>query len=218
MVHESEFLGEFFSRLTDLDAEIARHVAAARCPWCKGPLHQSNYERKPRGALLAEAGEAFSLRHSLCCGRPGCRRRSLPPSLRFLGRRVYVEAVVLIASVVVTLLACGLAAASRETGVPRRTLRRWGAWWTETFPISPLWIELKARFAPPPPASATMPLSLVDRLSEELSSTRDDDRVRAPSLDAITIFAARLLAPATTSSVADGSRFLREIFPSPDPP
>jgi hypothetical protein len=156
MVHESVFGVEFFQLIAGLDAKIARAVAAAMCRWCGGPLHQSNYPRKPRGALVAAAGEAFSLRHSLCCGRHGCRRRALPPSLRFLGRRVYLEAVVLIASVV-ALLATGLRDACRQTGVPRRTLRRWGAWWTETFPQSPVWIELRARFAPPPPDAATYP-------------------------------------------------------------
>jgi hypothetical protein len=71
---------ECFERLMAWDEELARQVAAARCPHCGGPLHQANYWRKPRGALLAEAGEAFRLRHSLCCGREGCRKRSLPPS------------------------------------------------------------------------------------------------------------------------------------------
>lgn len=215
MVHESEFLGEFFSRLTEMDAEIARRVAAARCGSCGGPLHQGNYVRKPRGALMAAASEAFSLRHSLCCGRRGCRRRALPPSVRFLGRRVYVEAVVLFASVVM-ILAVAVAAASRVTGVPRRTLRRWRAWWTGTFPISPLWIDLKAQFAPPPPASATMPWSLAEQLAVVLSPPRDGKK--AASLDEIALLAGRLLAPATTSSVADGSRFLREDFPVPVPP
>src|SRR5271157_4368665 len=63
-----------------------------------GPLHRSDYDRKPRGALIAPAGEAFVRRFSLCCGREGCRKRATPPSLRFLGRRVYLGAVVLVAS------------------------------------------------------------------------------------------------------------------------
>ena len=123
MVHELCFEGAFFSLITGFDAQIADAVAAAGCRWCGGPLHQSNYRRKPRGASFARAGEAFNLRHSLCCGRRGCRRRSLPPSLRFLGRRLYLEAVVLIASVVA--LIGSATTAARETAVPRRTLRRW---------------------------------------------------------------------------------------------
>ena len=47
---------------------------------------------------IAPAGEEFVRRFSLCCGREGCRKRATPPSLRFLGRRVYLCAVVLVAS------------------------------------------------------------------------------------------------------------------------
>ena len=42
------------------------------------------------------AAEAFSRRFSLCCGRDGCRHRATPPSVRFLGGRVYVGAVVIV--------------------------------------------------------------------------------------------------------------------------
>jgi hypothetical protein len=99
MSHESVLGEEWFARLLEFDRKIAEAVAAEGCRHCGGPLHQGNYERKPRGGQIAEAGEAFRLRHSLCCGREGCRKRALPPSLRFLGRRVYLEAVVLFASV-----------------------------------------------------------------------------------------------------------------------
>jgi hypothetical protein len=194
---------ECFERLMAWDQELARLVAAARCPHCGGPLHRANYQRKPRGGLLAEAGEAFRLRHSLCCGREGCRKRSLPPSLRFLGRRVYLEAVVILATMVVQ-LAAALREAWVHTGVPRRTLRRWQAWWREVFPSSRAWVEAAARFAPPPPDDSRLPQSLVSRLGTEL--TVGD----APAdLVDVCVLAARLLAPASTSSVADGARFVR---------
>ena len=54
---------EFFSSLTEADAEMSRQVAVGGCPWCGGPLHQANYQRKPRGGLFAVAGEAFAMRH-----------------------------------------------------------------------------------------------------------------------------------------------------------
>jgi hypothetical protein len=205
MVHDSRLRGEFFALLEELDARIARRVALAGCPHCAGPLYQANYERKPRGAEIAGAAEAFSLRHSLCCGVDGCRRRALPPSLRFLGRRVYVEAVVLAASTV-ALLVPALSRARRLTGVPCRTLRRWATWWREAFPQSPTWVELRARFPPPPPDAATLPHSMLVRLGVDLGGD-----TTSVALDAALLLAARLLAPATTGSVMDGSRFVRGV-------
>jgi hypothetical protein len=205
MLHDLGLREEFFAMLLAFDAKIAREVAAAGCPHCGGPLHQSNYERKPRGADFAVAGEAFKLRHSLCCGREGCRRRALPPSLRFLGRRVYLEGVVLLASVVAQLVPT-LRAARTQTGVPVLTLRRWGTWWRTTFPERPTWVELRARFRPPPPDQELLPRSLVVRLGEDLSGARVE-----PALGDICQAAAKLLAPVTTTSVPDGARFVRAV-------
>lgn len=210
MVHESEFRVGFFSVLMELDEKVARRLAAKGCPACKGPLHRGDYERKPRGALFAGASEAFRIRHSLCCG--WCRCRVLPPSVRFLGRRVYVEAVVLVASVVM-LLVSSVARASRETGVPRRTLWRWRVWWREELPRSPFWSEQQARFVPPPPDAARLPLSLAERLDVELARSEG----HTPTLDEITLFVARLLGPVTTSVVTDGAGFLRETTGRPAP-
>jgi len=194
---------EFFASLTELDAEIARQVAACGCPWCGGPLHRANYQRKPRGGLLAGAGEAFTLRHSLCCGAEGCRKRSLPPSLRFLGRRVYLEVVVLLACMVAQ-MASTIGEACVATGVPIWTLRRWSAWWPEAFVKSATWATLRARFTPPPPDEATLPQSLLVRAEVELWR-----RGSPPSSADVCRLVARLLAPLTCSAVLDGSRFVR---------
>ncbi len=196
---------KFFAVLTGLDAEIAEKVAASGCPHCGGPLYQANYERKPRGGQIAAAGEAFSIRHSLCCGREGCRKRALPPSLRFLGRRVYVGAVVLLASAVAQTLSV-LRDARATTGVPKRTLRRWALWWRDTFPQSATWAELRARFAPPPPDKLALPNSLLARLGSDLEQQR-----RGSAVADICDLAARLLAPVTTCSVRDGARFVRAL-------
>ncbi len=84
MLHDLELGGEFFEALLSWDEAIAEQVARVRFGHCGGPLYRANYERKPRGASMAGAGEAFSLRHSRCCGRgAGGRRRTLPPALRF---------------------------------------------------------------------------------------------------------------------------------------
>ena len=204
MLHDRELGGEFFEALFVCDEAIAEQVAAAGCRHCGGPLYQSNYERKPRGAWIAGAGEAFSLRHSLCCGREGCRRRALPPSLRFLGRRVYLEVVVVLASAVVQ-LSSSLRRARALTGVPGWTLRRWADWWTEAFPASRTWQEIRAAFAPPPPDEGRLPMSLLERLGIEPGQAGGG----ASIVPAVCRQAAVLLAPTTTSSVLDGASFVR---------
>jgi hypothetical protein len=148
MLHLQRLAREFFARLEKLDEMIAATVAEGRCRHCAGPLHQGNYQRKPRGGLMATAGEAFTRRHSLCCGRRGCRKRALPPSLRFLGRRVYLEVVVVLASVIAQVVATAREAVA-ASGVPLRTLRRWGCWWREVFPRLPTWAELRGALRAP---------------------------------------------------------------------
>jgi hypothetical protein len=194
MSHESVLDEEWFASLKEFDRQIAESVAAAGCRHCGGPLHQGNYERKPRGGYIAEAGEAFRLRYSLCCGREGCRKRSLPPSLRFLGRRVYLEAVVLLASALET-----MRRAREVTGVPARTLRRWHRWWTEAFPSLAVWTQLRAHFVPPPPAESELPRSLLERAQAVLEVGAVSD---------VLLLVARWLSPVTTQSVPDGSRFV----------
>ena len=203
MMHLQRLAGEFFARLEKLDEMIAATVAAGRCRHCAGPLHQGNYHRKPRGALIATAGEALTRRHSLCCGRRGCRKRALPPSLRFLGRRVYLEVVVVLASVIAQIVATAREAVA-ASGVPLRTLRRWGAWWREVFPRLPTWAELRARFAPPPPDEAQLPRSLVARLGGD----RRDDGSEGLADEEALLLTARYLAPVTSDSVVEGSRFV----------
>lgn len=207
MMHELAFGEELFARLVAMDAQMAAQLAEQRCPVCRGPLHKGNYLRKPRGGLLALAGEQYAMRFSLCCGWRNCRRRVLPPSLRFLGRRVYLEVVVLFASVV-TQTVVALRKASTATGVPARTLRRWSGWWLGSFPSSPTWIELKARFVPPPPDEAFLPASLLNRLECDLIKSRTTQGV---SVSELAEQMARLLAPATTSAACDASRMLRSL-------
>jgi hypothetical protein len=155
---------EFFAMLVQIDEEITQMVAAGGCRLCAGPLHRGDYQRKPRGALIAAAGEEFVMRFSLCCGTEGCRKRATPPSLRFLGRRVYLGAVVIVASIVAQVGdGQGVTKAIREaTGVPERTVRRWGAWWLGPFLATEVWTAVRARILG---VSATeVPASIVDRL------------------------------------------------------
>ena len=166
-------------------------VQAARCGHCGGRLDRADYPRKPRGGAVALAAEAWSMRLSLCCSQEGCRRRATPPSVRFLGRKVYAEVVIVLASIAA--LTTGHAGALRAaTGVPARTVRRWSAWWRTAFVASALWLECCARMLPPP-AEDQLPSSLLGRFA------------RSTAL----VDLARFLAPLTTLSVPGGSRFLR---------
>jgi hypothetical protein len=182
--------------LVHTDEESCRRVAAARCPHCGGPLHRGDYARKPRGGLLAAAAEVFTTRLSLCCGWPGCRRRSTPPSVRFLGRRVYLGVAVLMAGIVSRAVATPREV-KRATGIPPRTVGRWRAWWQTGFPEGRLFQEQRGRFLPPL-VIAELPASLVERF----------DRAGRDFAEAL-VRTLSFLAPLTTASVADGSRFVR---------
>lgn len=203
MLPEAEQVAKDFEALAEWDRQVARAVAAEPCVHCGGPLHVANYQRKPRGGVIAGASEALTLRHGLCCGRQGCRRRTLPPSLRFLGRRVYLEIVVIFASVCAQ-TAATLRAAREATGVPAWTLRRWLTWWRTGLPQEGWWADLRARFVPPPPLEAQLPLSLVMKLTEVGATSRE-----------VAWLAARCLAPGTTRSAIDAARFVRGMGARP---
>jgi hypothetical protein len=87
----STLLGDatFHNLLLACDRDLANQVRRRRCLLCRSPLHSANYPRKPRGRLCRLPPE-HDWRLSLCCARHGCRKRKTPPSLRFLGRKVYL--------------------------------------------------------------------------------------------------------------------------------
>ena len=81
-----------FALLKRFDQDLADEARRAGCVHCGGPLHDGRYVRKPRGGLALPDDDCERL--SLCCGRQGCRRRTLPPYCLFFGRRVYWGVVV----------------------------------------------------------------------------------------------------------------------------
>lgn len=131
-----------YDYLLVLDRELSERARHAGCPRCAGRLHSASYPRKPRGGPRG----AHARRFSLCCAR--CRKRVTPPSVRFLGRRVYYGVVVVLACVR-TLSAARLSELEALLGVDRRTLRRWRRWWRESLVRSPWWRTARARFLPP---------------------------------------------------------------------
>jgi hypothetical protein len=151
-----------------VDEDLAAHVRAARCGECGGRLDSATYPRKPRGALIALPAN-FDTRFSFCCAVEGCRARHTPPSLRFLGRRVYLGAVVVLATAMQQGATPMRAKRLRELlGVSYQTLARWREWWKSASVENSFWKVAKAAFSPPADESG-FPLSLLERfgLDEE---------------------------------------------------
>jgi hypothetical protein len=173
------------------DRLTAAEVRRQGCVECAGVLHSANFTRKPRGGPAGLGPEA-DLRFSLCCAEDGCRTRHTPPSLRFLGRKVYLSAVVVVVSVMRHGATPARMRKLRElVGVSRRTVERWRVWWRTTFAGSPCWREAAGRFVPAV-ATDRLPASLLERFL-------GDDEARATSL-------LRLLAPITGGAAAGHAR------------
>ncbi|MCA9321030.1 MAG: hypothetical protein KDB53_09860 [Planctomycetes bacterium] len=123
-----------------IDVSLRDDARARGCPFCGGRLDRADYARKARGGPHHRDDEVFCRRLSLCCAAERCRRRTLPPSTRFLGRRVYLGVIVAL----VAALRQGPSPQRMLTlieafGVDRRTVERWGRWWREGFAKSPGW-------------------------------------------------------------------------------
>ena len=124
--------------------------------------YSARYPRKPRGGPRG-LGSEYERRLSFCCAKEGCRRRTTPPSVRFLGPRVYHGAVVVLVSAMEGGVTVQRAARLRESlGVSLRTLKHWRRWWRTVFVASPFWKQAKGRFTPPVDV-ATLPASLLER-------------------------------------------------------
>jgi hypothetical protein len=179
--------GRLYRVLQHFDEDLAAEQRAGGCLLCGAALHASPYPRKPRGVpreLIAD----YDRRLSFCCARSGCRKRATPASLRFLGRKVYLAAVV----VLIAALRCGPTPARLQTlkelaGVDRRTVMRWRAWWTRTLVDTPFW-RAAAGALMPPVECAELPAALLERFA---GSPRD----RLLGL-------LRFLSPITTGSPA----------------
>lgn len=149
----------FWSFLFSIDRDLAESTRQKACP-CGGRLHCANYPRKPRGG--GDLPEQYGYRLSFCCHRDGCRKRVTPPSVRFLGRKVYLGAVVIL----VAAMRQGpsprrVGELSTLFGADRRTIARWQVFWREHFPQTPFWKVARARLLPAVEIAA-LPLSLLE--------------------------------------------------------
>jgi hypothetical protein len=145
MYHDLPRTARFWSFLLAVDQDLAGETRKKACS-CGGRLHSANYLRKPRGTPV-QLPEQECLRFSFCCDRDGCRKRVTPPSVRFLGRKVYLGAIVILIS------------AMRQGPSPRRvrelstrfgadesTITRWQTFWREHFPLTTFWKVARAGF------------------------------------------------------------------------
>jgi hypothetical protein len=195
MLHPTAISFKFWEMLGEIDEQTTERVAANGCPHCGGRLHRGDSERKPRSGLITLVAAGSVRRPSLCCDRDGCRKRALPPSVRFLGPKVYVGPVIVLACAIAQLTTVG--EAHRTSGVPRRTVRRWRSWWRDDYAQGRHFEEARSRLIPPVDAQA-LPLGLWERFAERAHDT----------VDALVKLLA-FVAPITTTSVPDGSRFVR---------
>ena len=141
----------FHELLLAFDRDLADSQRALGCA-CGGALHSGKYPRKPRGLpteLMSALGPEYSRRFSFCCAIDGCRSRATPPSLRFLGRKVYHAAIVVLAAIMCHgVTDARLQRLSGAITIDRRTLQRWQHWWRKAFTATPFWRRARAAFMP----------------------------------------------------------------------
>lgn len=172
MCHDFIVDASFWQSLFELDMRIAEQVREKGCPYCGDVLHAAHYPRKPRGVAPAVLGEHYQTRLSFCCQRDGCRKRCTPPSVRFLGRKVYL-------GVIVTLICAleqGLTPARRarlvdEIDLWPQTFARWKSWWRVRVPATRYWQALRARLIRSCDIS-TLPDTLLGQLAGDNLSCR----------------------------------------------
>lgn len=161
-----------YRMLFKIDQDLAAEAKARGCH-CGGRLDSARYRRKPRGLPgELEDEDDYKKRHSFCCAQEGCRCRTTPPSFRFLGRKVYVGAVV----VLVTALRHGptpvrVAKLRELVGVSLRTVNRWRMWWQKIFVGTPFWKAARG-FLRVPLDEQSLPLSLLEAFPDNLAEAR----------------------------------------------
>ena len=160
MYHDLPRTARFWSVLFAIDQDIAETARKEGCS-CGGRLHYANYLRKPRGTPV-QLPEPQRVRLSFCCDRDGCRKRTTPPSVRFLGRKVYLGVIVILISA----MRHGptprrVRELSKRFGADRRTIARWQVFWREHVSQTPFWKIARARLVPAVEIFS-LPYSLVD--------------------------------------------------------
>ena len=143
--------------LEKVDDDLAEEARQGGCEHCgEAKLHRGDYKRQPLG------GPGWDRRRSFNCAKAGCRKRKTPPSVRFLGRKVYTGVVVvLVGAMMHGLKPERVERLRQELGIDERTLKRWREWWLENVVQSGFWKGARARFMPRLD-EAILPLALVE--------------------------------------------------------
>jgi hypothetical protein len=156
-----------YALLVRFDEDIAAEARRQGCRECGGRLDQGHFPRKPRVPSWVELPEGYEKRFSYSCAVDGCRTRHTPPSSRYLGRRIYLGVIVVLATAMQQGLAPWRSSRLRdELGVSRQTLERWRTWWQEAFTDSGFWKAAKAAFSPAVTEDG-VPRSLLERFAGE---------------------------------------------------
>lgn len=151
--------------LLKFDEDLAAEAKRGRCRGCGGRLDVGRYRRKPRVSPTVQLPDEYDWRFSYSCATRTCRKRHTPASTRFLGRRVYLGAVVVLATAMQQGTTRWRASQLRELlGVSVQTLARWRAWWDDAFAASSFWKAARAAFSPPV-VDAEAPHSLLERFT-----------------------------------------------------
>ena len=155
----------FHDFLLACDRDLASQARRGGCRFCRSAVHSGHYRRKPRGRLC-RLGPEHDWRFSLCCARHGCRTRKTPPSLRFLGPKVYLAATIILMAV----LHEGATPARMQrlnefVKVDRRTVACWRIFW-RLLTASSFWQAARAAFMPPVDETR-LPAAMLERFAGE---------------------------------------------------
>lgn len=167
MYTEFYFETIFWLAIYAIDEQITKLFHTQFCNRCpnKGKLYRSDYPRKPRG-VPSSVEHLFQFRFSFCCAI--CRRRNTPPSIRFLGRRVYV------AIFIILILFPGAAnlheklAQLPPQSFAKITFHRWITWWSCIIPFSAVWKKLVG-ILPPNIENQFLPLFIMEQFIKKYS-------------------------------------------------
>lgn len=188
----------FHGLLLRIDLDLVEQAQRGDCRHCGGVLHRADYPRKPWG-LGQRARCNYTHRFSLCCDRDGCRRRTTPGTVRFLGRRRYTAVMMILVSALSHGVTQRRGVRLRQAlGVSRRTLTRWRGWWREAFVASTFWRTVRARLALALDARP-LPAALLEAF---------EGRSRRQRLLGLLLFLAPLSSPAPQEQTSNAADYL----------